>query len=53
MTTEEKTQAQNAFINGHTSIMVATGAFGTGIDQAGKVYTKSFFVFICFQPTDL
>ncbi|HEY7358613.1 MAG TPA: RecQ family ATP-dependent DNA helicase, partial [Ktedonobacterales bacterium] len=34
MTTDERTRAQNAFMSGQTRVIVATVAFGMGIDKA-------------------
>ncbi|HEU5369600.1 MAG TPA: C-terminal helicase domain-containing protein, partial [Ktedonobacterales bacterium] len=34
MSTDERTQAQNAFMSGQTRVIVATVAFGMGIDKA-------------------
>jgi ATP-dependent DNA helicase RecQ len=34
MTTDERTEAQNAFMSGQTRVIVATVAFGMGIDKA-------------------
>lgn len=42
MTDEQREEAQNAFMNRHADIVIATNAFGMGIDRADVRFVAHF-----------